>query len=426
MKDFTGCRAGLYIRLSREDQQEGPSQSIQNQLSLLEEYTRRWSIPVYDRYTDDGWSGTDFDRPAFQRMLRDIEKGHVNLVLTKDLSRLGRDYILTGHYMERYFPEHGVRYISLLDGVDTGVESSANDITPFRAIMNDMYAKDISKKIKAVKHDKQKKGLFIGGKPVYGYQMDPEVRNHIIPDPQAAAVVRRIFHSACAGETCAAIATALNCEGIPCPSVYGGLRPQGAWSPERIREILRNETYLGTMIQGRSVKVSYKSKKCRRQPPSAWSVVPDTHQALIDRETFEDAGHQLSARAHTRTGAREFLLKGIVHCGDCGRPLGVTLRRNAAGQEVLYLICRTRQRHKDACPGLTVRENLVTEAVVSQVEALCGDLVPAEQRSLLRNQTVLRQLVARALVFRDGTLCLEFSCREPEGFSPAPEGGIPH
>ena len=153
-------RAALYIRLSKEDEGEGPSQSVTNQRSLLEEFVREHHLQIYDTYIDDGWSGTSFDRPAFRRMVADIEAKRVNLVITKDLSRLGRDYIMTGHYMERYFPEHRVRYISLLDGIDTGVESSANDITPFRAIMNDLYAKDISKKIKSVKRDQQRKGQF--------------------------------------------------------------------------------------------------------------------------------------------------------------------------------------------------------------------------------------------------------------------------
>lgn len=138
----------LYIRLSKEDETEGPSQSVTNQKSLLNEFVQQHRLSVYDTYIDDGWSGTSFDRPDFQRMIGDIEAKKVNMVITKDLSRLGRDYIMTGHYMERYFPEKRVRYISLLDGIDTGVESTANDITPFRAIMNDMYAKDISKKIK--------------------------------------------------------------------------------------------------------------------------------------------------------------------------------------------------------------------------------------------------------------------------------------
>ena len=165
---------GLYIRLSKEDENEGPSESVNNQKSLLNEFVLEHGLSVYDTYVDDGWSGLSFDRPDFKRLVNDIETKKVNMVITKDLSRLGRDYIMTGHYMERYFPEKRVRYISILDGIDTGVDSMANDITPFRAIMNDMYAKDISKKIKSVKRDKQRKGLFIGGKPLYGYRKQPD------------------------------------------------------------------------------------------------------------------------------------------------------------------------------------------------------------------------------------------------------------
>ena len=189
---------GLYIRLSKEDESEGQSESVTNQLSLLTAFAKEHKLCVFDTYIDDGWSGTNFDRPAFQRMIADIEAKKVNMVITKDLSRLGRDYIMTGHYMERYFPENRVRYISLLDGIDTGIESTANDITPFRAIMNDMYAKDISKKIKSVKHDKQCKGLFIGGKPLYGYIMAEE-KNKIVIDEEAAPMVRRIFGMALEG-----------------------------------------------------------------------------------------------------------------------------------------------------------------------------------------------------------------------------------
>ena len=162
ISDPMAYQAALYIRLSKEDDSAQPSQSITNQKNLLYEFAQEFELPVYDIYIDDVFSGTSFDRPDFNRMIRDIEDHKVNLVITKDLSRLGRDYIMTGHYLERYFPEHHVRYISLLDGIDTGIESTANDLTPFKAIMNDMYAKDISKKIKSVKHDKQKKGLFIG------------------------------------------------------------------------------------------------------------------------------------------------------------------------------------------------------------------------------------------------------------------------
>ena len=239
----------LYIRLSKEDENEGPSESVTNQKSLLNEFVQKHRLSVYDIYVDDGWSGTNFDRPDFQRMISDIEAKKVNMVITKDLSRLGRDYIMTGHYMERYFPERRVRYISLLDGIDTGVESTANDITPFRAIMNDMYAKDISKKIKSVKRDKQRKGQFIGGKPMYGYKMHPTEKNKIVIDEEVAPVVRRIFAMALGGKSCRQIAVALNEEGVVTPAVYCGWKMgrqgpyAGQWSSERISEMLQNETY---------------------------------------------------------------------------------------------------------------------------------------------------------------------------------------
>ena len=163
----------LYIRLSKEDETEGPSQSVTNQKSLLNEFVQQHRLPFTIPMSMMVGAVPVLTALDFQRMIEDIEAKKVNMVITKDLSRLGRDYIMTGHYMERYFPEKRVRYISLLDGIDTGVESTANDITPFRAIMNDMYAKDISKKIKSVKRDKQRKGQFIGGKPMYGYKMHP-------------------------------------------------------------------------------------------------------------------------------------------------------------------------------------------------------------------------------------------------------------
>ena len=247
--------AALYIRLSKEDESEGPSQSVQNQESLLREFVQQHRLSVYDTYVDDGWSGTNFDRPDFQRMIADIEAKKVNMVITKDLSRLGRDYIMTGHYMERYFPEHRVRYISLLDGIDTGVDSTANDITPFRAIMNDMYAKDISKKIKSVKRDKQRKGQFIGGKPVYGYKMHPTEKNKIVIDEEVAPIVQRIFALALSGMSCRNIASLLNQEGIPTPATYANLpvaKPgpyTGLWSSERISDMLQIETYIGNMVQ---------------------------------------------------------------------------------------------------------------------------------------------------------------------------------
>ena len=371
--------AALYIRLSKEDESEGPSQSVQNQESLLREFVQQHRLSVYDTYVDDGWSGTNFDRPSFQRMIADIEAKKVNMVITKDLSRLGRDYIMTGHYMERYFPEHRVRYISLLDGIDTGVDSTANDITPFRAIMNDMYAKDISKKIKSVKRDKQRKGQFIGGKPVYGYKMHPAEKNKIVIDEEVAPVVRRIFALALSGMSCRNIATLLNQEGVPTPATYANLtvaRPgpyTGLWSSERISDMLQNETYIGNMVQGRSVKISYKSKKCLRQNPANWVVVEGTHEPLVDAETFRKVRMLVNSRKHTRSRTYDFLLKGLIFCHECGYPLAVLNRKNARGEDVLYFVCRTYQRFTKAgvCTCHSIKEKTVTDAVVAKVREVC-------------------------------------------------------
>ena len=388
--------AALYIRLSKEDESEGPSQSVTNQQSLLEEFVQKHRLQVYDTYIDDGWSGTSFDRPAYRRMVADIEAGRVNMVITKDLSRLGRDYIMTGHYMERYFPEHRVRYISLLDGIDTGVESSANDITPFRAIMNDMYAKDISKKIKSVKRDKQRKGQFIGGKPVYGYKMHPTEKNKIVIDEEAAPTVRRIFTMALDGMSCRQIAAALNGEGVPTPAAYCGWNMgrkgpyAGLWSSERISEMLQNETYIGNMVQGRQVKISYKSKKCLHQERENWVVVENTHEPLIDAENFRKVRMLVNSRRHTRSRTYDFLLKGMIFCHECGYPLAVLNRPNAKGEDVLYFVCRTYQRFtkNSACTTHYIKEKTVTDAVIAKVREVCEGylseetLLPAAEKAV--------------------------------------------
>ena len=385
-----------YIRLSKEDESEGPSQSVTNQNSLLDEFVKQHRLSVYDTYIDDGYSGTTFDRPAFQRMIADIEAKRVNMVITKDLSRLGRDYIMTGHYMERYFPEKQVRYISLLDGIDTGVESTANDITPFRAIMNDMYAKDISKKIKSVKRDKQRKGQFIGGKPMYGYKMHPTEKNKIVIDEEVAPIVRWIFAMALNGMSCRKIAATLNEEDVPTPATYCGWNMgrkgpyAGLWSSERISEMLQNETYIGNMVQGRMVKISYKSKKCLKQPRESWVVVEGTHEPLVDAETFRKVRMLVESRKHTRSRTYDFLLKGLIFCHECGYPLATLNRKNAAGEERLFFVCRTYQRFTKAgvCTCHSIKEQTVTEAVLVKVRAACqaylnaDELLPMAQKAV--------------------------------------------
>lgn len=386
----------LYIRLSKEDENEGPSQSVQNQESLLREFVQQHKLNVYDTYIDDGWSGTNFERPGFQRMIADIEAKRVNMVITKDLSRLGRDYIMTGHYMERYFPEHQVRYISLLDGIDTGVDSTANDITPFRAIMNDMYAKDISKKIKSVKRDKQRKGKFIGGKPMYGYKMHPTEKNKIVIDEKVAPVVRRIFALALSGVSCRQIAITLNEEGVPTPATYCGWkvsRPgpySGKWSSERIAEMLKNETYIGNMVQGRSRKISYKSKKVLRQPPENWVIVDGTHEPLVDPGTFQRVQMLVNSRKYTRSRTYDFLLKGLIFCHECGHPLAVLNRKNAAGEDRLFFVCRTYQRFTKAgvCTCHSIKEETVNKAVLAKVREICQAYLNPERLRPIAEEAV--------------------------------------
>ena len=395
--------AALYIRLSKEDESEGPSESVNNQRSLLNEFVQQHRLSVYDTYIDDGWSGTSFDRPNFQRMIADIEAKKVNMVITKDLSRLGRDYILTGHYMERYFPEHRVRYISLLDGIDTGVESSANDITPFRAIMNDMYAKDISKKISSVKHDKQRKGLFIGGKPAYGYKMHPTEKNKIVIDEDAAPMVRRIFTMALEGVSCRQIAVQLNAERVPTPATYAGLsiaNPgpySGLWSSESISDMLQNETYIGNMVQGRTRKINYKTKKCVKQSRKDWVIVEGTHEPLIDPETFGKVQALIESRKRTRSRTYDFLLKGLIFCHECGHPLAVINRKTASGEDRLIFVCRTYQRFTKAgvCTSHTIKEETVTRAVVEKVREVCGAYLQAD-RLLPQAQRAVAKALAEA------------------------------
>ena len=210
-------RAGLYMRLSKDDG-VGESSSITTQRKILRAYAEEHGFSVYDEYMDDGWSGTNFERPEFKRMISDIEAGHINLVLTKDLSRLGRDYITAGQYTEIYFPSKGVRYIAINDGYDS--DSPYTDIAPFKNVINEMYARDTSRKIRSAFSAKMQGGSYIGNFAPYGYQKDPGDKNHLVPDPVTAPIVQRLFRLAEAGTGLSEIARLLNGEGVVTPAVY--------------------------------------------------------------------------------------------------------------------------------------------------------------------------------------------------------------
>jgi len=296
------------------------------------------------------------------------------------MSRLGRDYIQTGYYLERYFPENSVRYISLLDGIDTGLELPANDITPFRAIINDLYAKDISKKIKSVKRAKQQQGLFIGWKPPYGYKTAAESVNMLAADEVAAAIVKEMFEMALLGMSCRQIAAWLNDKKIATPAIYFGLKItkkgpySGLWSSERVAEMLKNRVYTGDMVQRKMEKVSYKSKKCKRLPQDSWVIVENTHAPIVSKEVFERVGALINSRKPTRHRVYDHLLKGMAYCKECQKALGVINRPAASGADVLYFVCRTYQRFtkNSACTSHCIKVKRISDVVTACVRKICA------------------------------------------------------
>lgn len=377
----------LYLRLSKEDSnKEGgryfseDSESIKNQQTMLEKYAKEQNLSIYHIYIDDGFSGTNIDRPNFQQMLEDIEAKKVNMVITKDLSRFSRDYSATGKFLDEYFPENNVRYIALLDNIDTGESTSGNEMSPFKAVVNDHYARTVSKNVTNTKRSKQEQGLFIGGKAPYGYIKSPNNKNVLVIDETAAEIVRYIFSLALAGNSCRQIAVTLNKEKIPTPAQYANLKlPEhkgphnGKWSSERVTWMLKNEVYIGSMVQGRMQKVSYKSKKCRHMPYEEWKIVKNTHPPIIDEATFKKVGMLINSRKYTRSRTYDYLLKGIIRCHECQHPLAIINRPLADGTDSLYFVCRTYQRftRDETCTCHNIKVETVTNAVMEQLRNIC-------------------------------------------------------
>lgn len=335
-------KVASYIRLSKEDEKgrgiSRESESITNQRNLLNGYIQDNGLTLVKEYIDDGVSGTTFDRPQFNAMIEDIEHGRINMVITKDMSRLGRDYIQAGHYMEQYFPSKGVRYISLLDNIDTYLDSSSNDIAPFKAILNDMYSKDMSKKIRSVLQSKKEQGLFLGKVAPYGYLKNPENKHQLVVDPVAAQVVLEVFDLYLNGNGCHQIAGILSKRQVPIPSVHNQIAvgnvsaSYGLWSHTGIRRILKNEVYTGTLVQNKHKKLNYKSNKTVTADPDIWIRTYDAHEAIISYETFEKAQRLLEVTAHLRPSKHRYLLSGLLKCHDCGSYISLTKKDAKYGQ----------------------------------------------------------------------------------------------
>ena len=324
-------KVGIYIRLSKEDEEKekySESESIQNQRVLLMQYIKENKLNFVSEYVDDGVSGTSFDRPGFNKMIEDIENEKINMVITKDLSRLGRDYVQTGLYTETYFPEHNVRYIAILDNIDTGLDSANNDIAPFKSILNEMYAKDTSKKINSVLQSKRQQGEYLGTAP-YGYKKDPDNKYHLIIDEEAAEVVRTIFRKFLEGMGTMQIADYLSEQKIPIPSDYNKRNrgnktiTYGLWAQSTVRFILSNEIYTGTVVQGKRKKVSFKSKKFVDVPEENWIRKEDMHEAIISKDEFKRVSRLLEETKGSRVVQNDYLFKGLLKCFDCKGYIGI-------------------------------------------------------------------------------------------------------
>jgi len=320
-----------YLRLSREDGDKAESDSIGNQRKLIEEFLKdKEDFVLYDTYIDDGFSGTNFDRPAFGRMIKDIECGKVNCVIVKDLSRFGRDYIDTGKYLERYFPDRDVRFISITDNIDS--QKQAYDmLLPIKNIFNEQYARDISNKVHSSIQTKQKAGDFIGAFPSYGYKKSPSDKNRLIIDECAAEVVRMIFSLFVNGHGKQSIAAILNGQGIVCPSEYkklqgdryknsNRLESTSYWTYSTVRRILCNEMYIGNMVQGK--KTQKMRGRAKLKDREDWIIVRGTHEAIIDRETWDKTQDLLKRRTrNVDLNSNLSVFAGFLKCGDCGRAL---------------------------------------------------------------------------------------------------------
>lgn len=327
--------AALYMRLSKEDDKGAESTSIETQRKILRAFAESHSFCVYREYVDDGWSGTNLERPAFLQMQNDIENGKVNVVLTKDLSRLGRNSGRVGILIDEYFPKHRVRYISVGEGIDTFRKNITNSIvTPVQNFANELYAADISNKIHAAFDVKIKEGEYIGSFPPYGYRKDPTDKNHLLPDPVSSGVVRKIFEYAGDGYSPSQIADVLNKQKIPTPLSYrysvnpalncGRLCETAEWRAAGIGKILRNEVYLGHTLQGKTEKPSFKSTYVRSKPKAEWTKVENTHKAIVDEETWQIVRKKVGSRTRKRESGFVNLFSGLARCADCGKNMSTT------------------------------------------------------------------------------------------------------
>lgn len=391
----------LYIRLSQEDADNGTekqeSNSVTSQKTLLNEFTEEHDdLIVYDTYIDDGFTGTDFNRPSFQRLLEDMRNGNINCVIVKDLSRLGRNYIEVGNYIEQVFPLFNIRFIAINDSVDSFKNPSSTNtiLVPFKNLINDEYARDTSTKIRTSLNGKKKKGEFIGAFPSYGYIKDSKDKHKLIIDEVAADIVKKIFNwNVNEGLGKIAICHRLNDLGILNPTGhkklelgqnynnYGIKDNTYTWTPSTVRNILKNEVYIGNTVQGKRRAKSYKIHKIEKVPEEEWVRVENTHEPIIDRETFEKA--QELSRKDTKVSQKTNELSiwaGFLKCADCGRAMNKKSSTNKSGNKYEYYICSTyKKKSNNLCSKHTIKAEKLEKAVLETINLHIDLLIDTEE-----------------------------------------------
>lgn len=376
-------RVGLYMRLSREDGDKEESSSVTNQREMLKRYvSEQENFFIVKEYVDDGYTGTNFDRPDFKQMIEDIEAGIIDTVITKDLSRLGRERLGVGHYTEIYFPEHNVRYIALLDNIDTYIDSGMNDMAPFKGVINDMYVRDISKKIRSSLIERKKAGNFLGVTAPYGYQKDPNNKFHLIINEKEAEVVKRVFRLYLEGNGLTRIAQILTKDGIPVPGEsrdIGKTRRTAlysSWKQTTIRRILDNRVYLGELVQFKRRKINYKSKRRINVPEEERYICRGTHEAIIDEESFNAVQNILKKNKSFKGSKHDYLFKGLLFCSECGARLNVTYSNYALkryGEYRYTTICYSYSRlYSDICTRHSNSIPELEEVLIKHIKEVCS------------------------------------------------------
>lgn len=373
---------GIYCRLSNDDERDGESVSIENQKLLLQNYVRQMGWNEIDVYIDDGYSGTNFDRPGVRRLIEDAKAKRINLILVKDLSRFGRNYIEFGQYTDYLFPSIGCRFIALNNGIDTMKGDGSNDVMCFLNLFNEFYSRDTSKKVKAVKKACAQDGKFMGTYPAYGYKRDPQDKHHLIIDEETAPIVRRIFAMRASGIGFHSIAVALNEEGIPSPGTLyyqrkGKSDPRnvnGKWADQTVKKLIRSEVYIGNMVQGKTGTMSYKNRRLVSKPEEEWIRVEGTHEPIITREVWDTVVSidQKKVRKSPTADSIKSIFTGLVYCADCGFKMRnhtekFTYKDGTPGRYSSFICGNYARSGRDACTIHTVYENVLTQLVLMDI-----------------------------------------------------------